>query len=126
MSRHRPRCGRDLEGIHWAGAESARAFAGDYGISLVFRGNLTQLEKTAVERGQGATIASIRRGGFQANRAKLIEAVERESGRKVEAALYAFSPEQDMSAFTFVAARSRSAYPPGLNESGPPARTARS
>ena len=84
------------------GAETAQAFAGDYGIALIFRGNLTQLEKTAVERGQEATIASIRREVFQANKEKLIEAVERESGRKVEAALYASSPEQDMSAFTFV------------------------
>ena len=86
------------------GADSAQAFAGDYGISLIFRGNLTQLEKTAVERGQEATIASIRREVFEANREKLIEAVERESGRKVEAALYASSPRQDMSAFTFVLA----------------------
>lgn len=87
------------------GADSAQAFSGEYGISLVFRGNLTQLEKTAVERGQEATIASIRREVFEANREKLIEAVERESGRKVEAALYASSPRQDMSAFTFVLAR---------------------
>jgi uncharacterized protein YbcI len=86
------------------GADTARAFAGDYGITLVFKGNLTQLEKTAVERGQEATIASIRREVFEANREKLIEAVERESGRKVEAALYASSPKQDMSAFTFVLA----------------------
>jgi uncharacterized protein YbcI len=84
------------------GAETALAFAGDYGISLIFKGNLTQLEKTAVERGQAATIANIRREVFQANKEKLIKAVERESGRKVEAALYASSPEQDMSAFTFV------------------------
>jgi hypothetical protein len=86
------------------GADSAQAFAGERGISMIFRGNLTQLEKTAVERGQAATIASIRREVFEANRGKLIEAVERESGRKVEAALYASVPEQDMSAFTFVLA----------------------
>ena len=86
------------------GAETAQAFAGDYGISLIFKGNLTQLEKTAVERGQSAVIANIRREVFQANKEKLIEAVERESGRRVEAALYASSPEQDMSAFTFVLA----------------------
>jgi uncharacterized protein YbcI len=86
------------------GAETAQAFAGDYGISLIFRGNLTQLEKTAVERGQEATIALIRREVFEANREKLIEAVERESGRTVEAALYASAPERDMSAFTFVLA----------------------
>jgi uncharacterized protein YbcI len=86
------------------GADSAQAFAGDYGISLIFRGNLTQLEKTAVERGLGATIATVRREVFEANREKLVEAVERASGRKVEAALYASAPEQDMSAFTFVLA----------------------
>jgi uncharacterized protein YbcI len=86
------------------GAESAQAFAGGNGISMIFRGNLTTLEKTAVERGEAASVAQIRREVFEANRERLIEAVERESGRKVEAALYAPSPEQDMSAFTFVLA----------------------
>jgi uncharacterized protein YbcI len=86
------------------GADTARAFAGDYGITLVFKGNLTQLEKTAVARGQAATIASIRREVFEANQEKLIEVVERETGRTVEAALYASAPKKDMSAFTFVLA----------------------
>ncbi len=97
------------------GAETAQAFASDVGISLIFRGNLTQLEKTAVQRGQAATIASIRREVFEANRDKLIAAVERESGRTVEAALYASAPEDDMSAFTFVFAPSGSGLATLLN-----------
>lgn len=87
------------------GAEFAQAFAGDYGIAMIFRGILTPLERTGVERGQGEAIAAIRREVFEANRARLIAAVERESGRRVEAALYACSPERDMSAFTFVLSR---------------------
>ncbi len=87
------------------GAETAQAFAGDYGVSLIFRGILTPIERTAVERGQGAAVAMIRREVFEANRHRLVAAVERESGRQVEAALYASDPEHDMSAFTFVFVR---------------------
>ncbi len=87
------------------GADFAQAFAGDYGIAMIFRGILTPLERTSVERGQAEAIAAIRRGVFADNRRRLIEAVERESGRTVETVLYACSPEDDMSAFTFVLAR---------------------
>ncbi len=87
------------------GADFAQAFAGDYGIAMIFRGILTPLERTAVGRGEGGAIARIRREVFAANRERLIAAVERSSGRRVEAALYSCSPEDDMSAFTFVLAR---------------------
>ena len=93
------------------GADSAQAFAGDHGISLIFKGILTPLERTAVERGQAATIAMIRREVFEANRERLIAAVERTSGRRVEVALYASSPENNMSAFTFVLAKDELSEP---------------
>lgn len=87
------------------GADFAQAFAGDYGIAMIFRGILTPLERTTVERGQAEAIATIRREVFAVNRERLVEAVERESGRKVETVLYACSPEDDMAAFTFVLVR---------------------
>ncbi len=87
------------------GADFAQAFAGDYGIAMIFRGILTPLERTSVERGQAEAVAAIRRDVFEANRARLIEAVEQESGRTVESVLYACSPADDMSAFTFVLTR---------------------
>jgi len=84
------------------GPTYASAYTGPASTTIVLRDVLTQSERILTEQGEHKHVREARRMLFDASRASLIGAVERSSGRPVEAALYDVDPVHDTCALTFI------------------------
>lgn len=84
------------------GPTHARTTISPDAIIVTLRNSLTKAERTLVARGQGLEVLSMRRA-FQATmRDELVAAVERLTGRKVEAFLSDNLPDPDVAVEIFL------------------------
>ena len=91
---HRRRVGR--------GASRAQAFYRHDVVVVVMRDAMTPAEATLVAAGRGDAVVELRGELHQTMRAELIDAVERLTGRTVEALMSATSVDPDIATEVFV------------------------